>query len=61
MSQRHFASEASKAGALISGGARQAQIFIDDDHLLLGPAQLSGAIGKSVLTGGGFAIMFDLG
>ena len=39
--QRHFAGEASEAGALVGAGAGQPEIFIDDDHLLLGPTQLS--------------------
>jgi hypothetical protein len=56
--QGHFAGEAREAGALFGGGSRLAQIFIDGDNLLFGPAQLAGALGKSVLTGGGFPIMF---
>jgi hypothetical protein len=47
--QGHFAGEAREAGALVGGGARQAQVFIGD-NLLFGPAQLAGALGKSVLT-----------
>ena len=60
VSQGHFAGEASEAGALVGAGAGQPEIFIDDDHLLLGPAQLAGSIGQGVLAGGGFAIMLDL-
>ena len=44
-----------------AAGAGQAQIFVDDDGLLFGPAELTGALSKSVLTGSGFAIIFDLG
>jgi hypothetical protein len=60
MSQRHFAGEASEAGALVGTGAGQSKIFIDDDYLLLGPAQLTSSISQGVLAGGGFAVMLDL-
>jgi hypothetical protein len=60
VSQRHFAGQASEAGAFIGAGAGQAEIFIDDNHLLLGPAQLAGSVGQGILAGGGFAVMFDL-
>ena len=58
--QRHLAGQASEPGALVGAGAGEPEIFIDDDHLLLGPAQLAGSIGQGVLAGGGFAIMLDL-
>jgi hypothetical protein len=38
VSQRDFASEASEPGAFVDAGAGQSQIFVDDGHLLLGPA-----------------------
>jgi len=60
VSQCHLAGKASEAGALVSAGAGQPEIFIDDHHLLLGPAQLTRSIGQGVLAGGGFAIMLDL-
>ena len=58
--QGDFASEASEAGALVGGGTGQPQIFVNDDYLLFGPAQLSGPIGQSVLAGSRFAVMLDL-
>src|SRR5947209_13251493 len=60
MSQRDFTCEASKSGALIRAGARWPQIFVDEDHMLFGPAQLASPVGKGVLTGSGFAVMLDL-
>src|SRR5689334_8341348 len=49
-----------KTRALIDAGAGQPQIFIDDYHLLLGPAQQASPIGQSVLASSGLAIMLDL-
>src|SRR5712691_1443346 len=60
VSQGDFAGEASEPGALVGGGTGQPQIFIDDDHLLFGPTQLSGPIGQGVLAGSRFAVMLDL-
>ena len=41
VSQRHFAGEASEPGAFVGAGAGEPEIFIDDDDLLFGPAELS--------------------
>ena len=58
--QRNFAGEASEPGSLVGAGAGEPEIFIDDDDLLLWPAELTGSIGQGVLAGGGFAVMLDL-
>jgi len=60
LGQRHSADEASEPRALVRTGAGQPEIFIDDDYLLLGPAQLTGPLGQGVLASGGFAVMLDL-
>jgi hypothetical protein len=60
VSQGDFAGEASESGALFGDGTRQPQIFVDDNHLVFGPTQLSGSIGQSVLSGSRFAVMLDL-
>ena len=57
---RHFAGEASEAGAPVGAGTGQPEILIDDHYLVLGPAELRGAIGQGVLAGGGLPIVFDL-
>jgi hypothetical protein len=58
--QRDFAGQTRKAGALVDAGAGQPQVFIDDHHLLFGPAQLASPAGQSVLASGGLAIVLDL-
>src|SRR5580765_6220483 len=58
--QGDFAGEASEPGALVGGGTGQPQIFINDDHLLFGPTQLSSPIGQGVLASGRFPAMLDL-
>ena len=60
MSQRDFAGQASEAGALVGRGAGQAEVFVDDDHLLLGPTQLASPIGQGILASCGFAVVLDL-
>src|SRR5436190_22923462 len=60
MSQRDFTCEASKSGALIGAGARQPQIFIDEDHILFGPDQLASPVGKGVLSGCSLAVILAL-
>jgi hypothetical protein len=45
---------------LSAARAGQAEIFIHDDHLLFGPAQLASPIGQGVLASSGFTIMLDL-
>ena len=58
--QSHLAGQAGEAGALVGAGAGQPEIFVDDDHLLFGPAQLAGSIGQGVLADSGFAVVLDL-
>src|ERR1019366_10739259 len=60
VSQSHFAGQASETGAFVGAGAGQTEIFIDDHHLLLGPAQRAGSVGQGILAGSGFAVMRDL-
>src|SRR5215475_938292 len=60
MSQCDFAGEASKSRTLVGSGAGQAQVFVNDDHLLFGPAQLASPIGEGVLAGSGFTVVLDL-
>ena len=60
MGQGDFAGQARKPGSVVGAGAGQAEIFIDNDHLLFGPAELTGFVGQRVLPGGGLAVVFDL-
>jgi hypothetical protein len=60
VSQCHCAGETSEPRALVGAGAGQSQIFVDDHHLLLGPAELASPIGQGILAGRGFAVVFDL-
>jgi hypothetical protein len=60
MGQSHFAGEARKSGSLVGPGAGQSEIFVDNDHVLFGPAELVGLVCQRVLPGGGFAVVFDL-
>ncbi len=53
--------EASEPGALGPSGTRETQVFVDDDHLFLGPAQLAGFLHQSILASGGLPVVFDLG
>src|SRR5262249_8220063 len=56
-----FRREASEPGALSPSGTRQTQIFVDDHHLFLGPAQRAGLLDQSILASGGLPVVFDLG
>src|SRR6266446_879600 len=58
--QGHFIGEASEPGAFVDAGAGQAEVLINDDYLLSGPTELTGAISQGVLAGRGFAILLDL-
>ena len=60
MSQGHFTGHASKSRTFVGAGAGEPKVFINDDHLLLAPAELTGFVGQGVLARGGFAIAFDL-
>jgi hypothetical protein len=60
VSQGNFAGEASKPGTFIGAGTGQSQVLIDDDYLLLAPAELTDFVGQGVLAGGGFTVMLDL-
>lgn len=53
--------EAGEPGALRPSGARYPQVFVDDDHLVAGPAPLTGFLDQRILAGGGLAVIFDLG
>lgn len=60
MGQGDFASQARKPGSFVGAGAGQPEIFVDNDHLLFGPAELTGLVGQRVLSSSGFAVVFDL-
>src|ERR1035437_1806289 len=60
VSQGNFAGEASEPGTFVGTGSGEPEVFIDGDHLLLSPAQLTGLVSQGVLPGGGFAVMLDL-
>ena len=49
-----------EAGALDPSRTRPAQIFIDDDHLFFGPAQLADFIIQIILASGGLAVVLGL-
>ena len=61
MGQRDFAGQASEPGSIVGAGAGEPEIFVDDDDLLLRPAELTGFLSQGVLSRGGFAVVFDLG
>ena len=56
-----FRGEACEAGALGPSGTGKAQVFVDDGHLFLSPAQLARFLDQSILASGGLAVVFDLG
>ena len=61
MSERHFAGQTSEAGTFVGAGAGEPEVFIDDYHLLRGPAQLTGSLGQGVPAGSGLSVLLDLG
>src|SRR5215471_16845454 len=56
----NFGGQVREAGALDPSRTRPAQIFIDDDHLFSGPAQLADFFHQIILASGGLAVVFDL-
>ena len=58
--ERYFGSHACEAIALMRCRAREAEIVVDDDDPVGGPAQLLGAFFERVLSSGGLAILLDL-
>src|SRR5258708_280332 len=50
VAQRHFRGHAGESGALHRSGAGKAKVFINDDHLFLGPPQFAGPFHQSILT-----------
>jgi hypothetical protein len=60
VSQGNLTGQANKPGPFIGGGTGEPEVFIDDDHLLPGPAQFASLVGQGVLTSGGFAVMLHL-
>ena len=60
LAEGHFAGHASKSGTLGGAAARQTEVFIDDDDLRVGPAQLTGSLGQGVLAGRGFSVVLHL-
>ena len=51
---------AREAGAFVNAGAGESEVFINDDYLLIGPAQVAGAIGQGILARGRFTVVLDL-
>src|SRR5215469_9484545 len=56
----HLRGQVCEAGALDPPRTRPAQIFIDDDHLFFGPAQLADFFHQIILASGGLAVVFNL-
>src|SRR6516162_11689994 len=56
----NFCSQVREAGALDPSRTRPAQIFIDDDHLFSGPAQLADFFHQVILASGGLAVVLGL-
>src|SRR5271154_6841342 len=61
VAQRDFTDHACETGALICGGSGETEVVINNDDLVLLPAELAGSVGQRVLARRGFAVMFDLG
>src|SRR5271157_6171401 len=56
VAERYFRGHACEPGTLGESGAGQAQVFVDGDHLFLGPTELLRLLEQSILTRGGLAV-----
>ena len=61
MAQCNFAGHASESRSIVSAGAGEPEVFVDDDDLVPLPAELTGFLTQGVLSRGGFPVVFDLG
>jgi len=58
--ERNLSGETRKAGSCNRTGAGKAEVLVDDENAVLGPAQLAGLAGKCILALRRFAIVLDL-
>src|SRR5215813_15249071 len=58
--ERDLGSQPNKASAFGDTSAGKAEVFINQDHLLLGPTKLIGSFGQRVLTCGRLAMLLHL-
>jgi hypothetical protein len=61
VAQRNFADHARETGPLICAGSGETKVIINNDDLILLPAELTGSVCQRVLARRGFAVVFDLG
>jgi len=59
--QSDLGGELGETGAVSDAASGQAEVLVDDKHLVLGPAQLQGSGDELVLARGGFAVALQLG
>src|SRR5580658_7656494 len=60
VTQRHFADHARETGALIRTGSGETEVVINNDDLILWPAELTGSVPQGVLARRRFAVVFHL-
>ena len=58
--ERNLGGEPREAGARDRAGAGEAEVLVDDDDAILGPAELARLGGKRILPFGRLAIVLDL-
>jgi len=61
VAESHFRGHAGEPGALGESGAGHSQVFVDDNHLFLGPTEFARFLDQSILARGGLAVVLDLG
>ena len=61
VAQGNFTDHARETGALICAGSGETEVVINNDDLILPPAEFTGSVGQRVLARRGFAVVFDLG
>src|ERR1700757_4098644 len=60
VTQSNLCSHAREPGTLDGSRAGQAKVFVNDDHLFLGPTEFKRFLDQSILTCGGLAVVLDL-
>ena len=58
--ERHLGGETRKAGSCNRAGAGKAEVLVDDENAIVGPAELARFAGKRILPLRRFAIVLDL-
>ena len=58
--ERNLGSETREAGSCNRAGAGKAEVLVDDENAILGPAELARLAGKRILPLRRFAIVLDL-